>query len=319
MKEILDISIIIPTRNRLQSLRQTISSACAGSGIPKQIIVVDQSDTPIQYYELADIVPDSTELRVAFRKEPSITAARNLGIRMATCAIILFMDDDVMLNASSLIRLYRNFGDGMTALAAAPHLARDADGKRYPALIGTFFLRKKLFRKGGYVCKGAVLGRYPDRYKGAVPTEWAMGYFFAVRRDLLERFGIWFDEKLISYAYGEDLDFSYAFIKMAHKEGYKAMLDPDIYVNHLGSKEWRIPSQKATYMYVINRYYLSCKHFKPLYMRFLLAWSDVGKCFERLIGGQNSMDIIKPHIMCIKKLHLLNQGIIDKELQDMVR
>jgi GT2 family glycosyltransferase len=146
-----------------------------------------------------------------------------------------------------------------------------------------------------------------------------MGYFFAVRRDLFERLGVRFDEKLLSYAYAEDLDFSYAFIKRAREEGFKAVLDPSIYVNHLGSKEWRLPSQKSLYMRVINRYYLSYKHFKRGYMRVMLIWSDVGEFFVRLLERQQPMSILKAHIICVRKLRLLRRGIIDEELQKMIK
>jgi glycosyltransferase involved in cell wall biosynthesis len=316
MRELLDLSVIIPTRNRPRILKQTIASACDGNGIPRQMIVVDQSDCPVREEDLIDVMPDGIQLVVLHREEPSLTAARNAGIRKAECSIVLFMDDDVLLDSESLTRLCRGFLDSSVALIAAPEAEGSAPGKRYPTLLSAFFLRKKPFARYGYICRGAVLGRYPDMLEEPVETEWAMGYFFAVRLELLKRFSVRFDERLESYAYPEDLDFSYAFIKRANREGFRAVLDPHIQVEHLGSKEWRIMSRKATYMYVIHRYYVSYKYFRGWWMRAMLGWSDVGVFFRRLLEREQPFEIVKAHLLCIKKRHILRLGIIDRDLRE---
>ena len=51
-------------------------------------------------------------------------------------------------------------------------------------------------------------GRYPAPVADMVATDWAMGYFFCVRRSCMERWDCWFDENLKRYAYAEDLDVS---------------------------------------------------------------------------------------------------------------
>lgn len=319
MSELIDLSVVIPTRNRLQSLRNTVASLCEGKCLPSQLIIVDQGDRPILEEEISDIVAEGIRLDLLYQNVPSITMARNTGIKSARHGIVLFMDDDVLLDDDSILRLNETFKDQTIGLVAAPEAARPKQGKRYASLLGVVFLRKKLFQKGGYVCKGAVLGRYTEGVDTIAPTEWAMGYFFAVRRSLFERFGIWFDENLISYAYAEDLDFTYGFIKKAAEKGFKAVLNPFIYVDHLGSKEWRIPTQKGVYMYVINRYYLSFKHFKHWYMRALLIWSDIGEFLLRLFERQHPMDLLKAHFLCIRKLKLLRQQIFDEEMQAMIK
>lgn len=47
MKEILPISVVIPTMNRLQTLKNTLDGYCLKNYVPSQIIVVDQSDKEI--------------------------------------------------------------------------------------------------------------------------------------------------------------------------------------------------------------------------------------------------------------------------------
>jgi len=300
-------------------LKQTLASIVKGKGIPQQIVVVDQSDSPFEINALAGSVPDTVRLIVEYLKEPSSTAARNKGIQLAKCSIILFMDDDVLLDSNTLISLQKKFVNNSIALVAVPDFAGADKGMRYPTLFGMVFLRKKPLRKAGYICKGAVLGRYPERIKDTVRTQWAMGYFFAVRRKLLEAFQVRFDEKLISYAYGEDLDFSYTFIKQAENEGYTAILDSNIYVNHLACREWRLPTEKAACMQIINRYYLSYKHFKCGLMRLILIWSDFGELLRRFIFKQQPHIVFNTHLKCLYKRRLLKKGIIDNELLNMMK
>lgn len=319
MKNILDISVIIPTRNRKEVLKQAIVSICSGDAVPHQIIVIDQSDEPLKFQDIFGTIETGIDCVLVYQKKPSLTAARNSGIKKAVHEIILFMDDDILLNSCSLLNLYQDFRDKNVALVAAPHAKEFSYIKRYPDIFGTVFLRKKPFAKYGYVCKGAVLGRYPEKIIDVVQTEWAMGYFFAVRKSMIQKYNVEFDEKLISYAYAEDLDFTFSYITKANSQGYKAILDPNIYVNHLGAEEGRIPSNKATCMYVVHRYYISYKYFKGMHMRFMLLWSDIGEFLRRMIVRQNFMDILRTHWKCIMKAPKLKQGIIDDELMKLIQ
>ena len=80
-----------------------------------------------------------------------------------------------------------------------------------------------------------------------------MGYFFCVRRSLMERWNVWFDEEMTRYAYAEDLDFSIRYCTCAKKVGLSCVLEPNIYVHHLASSEWRTPSDEAVGYFVANR------------------------------------------------------------------
>ena len=68
-------------------------------------------------------------------------------------------------------------------------------------------------RKIGHVTL-SLLGRYPNVVVGDISTQWAMGYCFAVRRSLLNCWGIKWDENLNGYAYAKDLDLAIDIIKL---------------------------------------------------------------------------------------------------------
>lgn len=89
----LNVSVVIPTRNRPASLRRTLAALERQLRPPDEVIVVDASDLPQDASALAAAHPD---LKLAhFRAAPSVCAQRNEGIRRAKSTHVLLLDDDV--------------------------------------------------------------------------------------------------------------------------------------------------------------------------------------------------------------------------------
>ena len=90
------LSVIIPTRNRKESLYQTLAALFRQKAAIHEVIVIDSSDVPI----------DASELRAEFdfgalcllRAGASVCAQRNQGIRKATGDYILVLDDDIVVD-----------------------------------------------------------------------------------------------------------------------------------------------------------------------------------------------------------------------------
>jgi len=318
MTTLLPVSVVIPTRNRPQSLRSTLASISAGVELPREIIVIDQSDLPLESVDLSTELGHGILLQMVRQALPSSTIARNTGIRLARQDIILFMDDDILLDRYSVSELFKSFADDRVALVAAPHQGNTPNSRRHPDVLGSAFLRKKPFRSDGYVCRGAVLGRYPSNLRKPVPTEWAMGFFFAVRRSLLEAYQVKFDENLLSYAYAEDLDFSYTFCVQAKAQGYRCILNPRVFVNHVGSHEWKMPDDRATMMYVVHRGYLSYKHFGSPLNRVILIWSDVGEVLRRMLARLDWYSVLRGYLLLYRHRHAIRKGSIPRNVQDTI-
>lgn len=284
--EIIPISVVIPTYNRTKVLFDTIESLNSGEKIPEEIIVVDQTNPPVQFPEtLKDAMGE--RLVVIHEEIPSSTRSRNIGLRRAGKDIVLFCDDDILVNDDSLKILYETMSREDVALAAGIHKRDNLlyEGKKSSlvrSVGGTLFGTQKLWRKDGYVVHGSMRGRYAPEITTITPTEWAMGYFFCIRKSLCEKYEIYFDEKLRRYAYAEDLDFSLRYCAKAKKENKKSLLVPQIYINHLASKEWRTPSYEKTLYTIANRRYLSYKIYPgQFWKRWFLSWSDW--CYEKFI------------------------------------
>lgn len=299
-----DISVVIPTYNRPDTLKQTLLSYLHGNTVPREIIVVDQSHNPFDVSYLGDT--HSCNVRVIPSSTPSSTRSRNIGAREASSDILLFSDDDVLVDEDSIARLDALMGDSSVALAAGVDLPENGihgtpskpSGLRN--LVGMFLGMKKPWRTDGYVIKSNMRGRYPACVFSSVPTEWAMGYFFCVRRSCMERWNCWFDESLKRYAYAEDLDFSLRYCSAAQQEGLKTLLVPDIYVNHLGSKEWRTPTDEATRYFIENRRYLSRKIYpKRWWYRIMMFWFDALFAISQIRNREYFLSLMR---------HLVKEG-----------
>ncbi|GAB5528401.1 MAG: hypothetical protein Roseis3KO_01780 [Roseivirga sp.] len=86
------ISIVIPTRNRTESLNRLLSSIEKQTLTPEEVIVVDASDPGKK-----DRLVDTCFPLKVLTSRPSVCAQRNLGIREAKGEYILLCDDDIVL------------------------------------------------------------------------------------------------------------------------------------------------------------------------------------------------------------------------------
>lgn len=92
------VSVIIPTRNRKESLFKTLAALSKQKAAIHEVIVVDSSDTPI----------DSSELKSKFefnsfcllQTEASVCAQRNKGICRATGDFVFLLDDDISVDGN---------------------------------------------------------------------------------------------------------------------------------------------------------------------------------------------------------------------------
>jgi glycosyltransferase involved in cell wall biosynthesis len=288
--ECLPISVVIPTMNRPSALRRTLDTYMKSSVLPKQIIIVDQSQTDEMVESVKKIIKaysEMVEIRYVFQEIPSLTKARNKGLSLASENIIVLSDDDIDIYPDTLLNLYSIMQDDTISLVAG----FDDNGERSKSCIG-YLLGTKSFRKRkiGHVTN-SMLGRYPDKVVGQIKTEWAMGFFFAIKKQYTDQWNLKWDENLTSYAYAEDLDFSYSYYKNSKKNKLRCVLDERIHVRHLVSKEYRVPSKKHMYMYVINRLYLSYKHSMGIKSILSMKWCNFILYIYKIVKKENPQDM----------------------------
>ncbi len=93
------VSVIVPTHNRAELLRQTLDNLLAQSLPPRQVIVVDDGSTDATPEVLNSYGAAVTALR---QENRGAAAARNRGLREATGEFIQFMDSDDLCSLNKL-------------------------------------------------------------------------------------------------------------------------------------------------------------------------------------------------------------------------
>ena len=310
-----NISVIIPTMNRPDSLKNTLDYMVMSIKKPSEIIVVDQSADP----EIADLnrkyaeeCADEINVKYLYQSIPSLTRARNYGIRNATNDIVVCSDDDVDVKEDTFAIIEEVMVDCNIAMIAGLDVNTKLSNK---SKIG-YFTGTKSYRKRdiGHVT-ASVFGRFPIVVSDITDTEWAMGFFFVIRKSLQVKWDIWWDEQLISYAYAEDLDFSYEYYKHAKKENLRCIYHPEIIVTHQATKEYRVPSRKSSLMYIINREYLSYKHF-PMYSRVASRWTNFWRIVAAIKCPQHMKNLLEGQILADLNRARLRKGELPPELFD---
>lgn len=124
-----ECTIIIPTRNRPDGLKETVRLLCEGG----------LSDTPIIVVDDASDDPDATEVAVADLKSCRMirqakrtgqAGARNTGLQEATTTYVLLLDDDChIVAAEPLIRFLQSKKETETIIWRFPTI-REYDGDR---------------------------------------------------------------------------------------------------------------------------------------------------------------------------------------------
>jgi glycosyltransferase involved in cell wall biosynthesis len=124
---IYDVSVVICTKDRADSLRQCLYSLTNLPHKPVEIIVVDNASADDRTRETARAFPQVTYIR---EDRAGLDIARNTGARAATASIVLYTDDDTVIHSQWIAEVYRTFNDpsiaAMTGLVLAAELETEA-------------------------------------------------------------------------------------------------------------------------------------------------------------------------------------------------
>lgn len=91
-------SLIICTRNRPTLLRDTIDSILQGESVPREIIIIDQSDQPDTALE--GIARAGCEIGYRWVEWVGLSRGRNTAMGIARYDLLVFTDDDVLVEPS---------------------------------------------------------------------------------------------------------------------------------------------------------------------------------------------------------------------------
>lgn len=272
-----DLTIIIPTYNRSDDLKQTLHSFSNYLSKLGEVIIVDQSKDNKTKYLVNSL--RNKKIKYIFSKEPSLTRARNLGILKTSkkSRIIGFLDDDVTLGKDYLPKIIETFN------------------KNQPNAVGIWFkppvviksyeqFAKKLFfieHLGKDSCRAlsAYGNTYPYALSKPINAQWLPGFNMFFTSKILNEFN--FDENLGRYGLAEDFDITYRI----HKKYPKSIiLTPEANIVHRASTIERYPTEKSAYMNQIHHLYLNFKNFNSSWTeKLIFCWSLFGILILRML------------------------------------
>ncbi len=110
--KLMSFGVVIPTKNRLNDLLCAVRSVINQSREPDELIVIDQSVTNIAEGRIIEILKDFPSIKLRYILNSNLTgltAAKNLAVKIAESAILIFIDDDIVLDSDFLRVLEKTY------------------------------------------------------------------------------------------------------------------------------------------------------------------------------------------------------------------
>ncbi len=171
----MDVTAIIPTRNRSASLRRVLGCLERQTAPPSAVIIVDASDDPEPEEALVIAFP-ALHIR-ALHTSPGLCAQRNRGIASANSETVFLCDDDIEFSPTYLSSLMRYLAEHPDSGAVSGEiLERDATGAFVPARSGgsvLWLLWSFLFQLTVWRDLASIVSRGPAH----VPLAWLKRYY----------------------------------------------------------------------------------------------------------------------------------------------
>lgn len=245
------ISVIIPSKNRFTCVKNLLDDLDKQLLRSSETIVIDQSDIkypPLQCHLIVDDISGPCR-------------ARNLGLARATGDIIVFLDDDIRINADFLLNLCTPIIEGK--VHAVVGAMCDPHGN-YP------FSKNPVWTKNKSNWLLALTAN--PGFAGQSPTLSFTTCCAAISREVYEKVG-GFDPFFDPNGAGEDRDYG---LRIFHA-GYPILYEGKAFVRHLGAPTGgrRQNSTGFKYQNILeaNSVYICAKYFSwPVFDQYCSNW-----------------------------------------------
>ncbi len=130
----LPATVLICSRDRPSMLLDTVRSVLGAAGVPRELLVVDQSKRPNGEVAAMDRIR-GCQVRYVHSATEGLSRARNVGLREASSDVVVLMDDDMFVEDEWLRVLLEGRGTGSHVIATGRVLPGppEAGGEAAPA------------------------------------------------------------------------------------------------------------------------------------------------------------------------------------------
>ena len=314
----MDVSVVIPTYRRPNDLSVCLDSLAKQSVPPLEIIVVgygtDTASEALIRQREREFEDDGVRLRYVRSNRNSSGASRNMGNRWSQGEIVIFVDDDVILDADYVREIVRVYETEPTVLGVQGH---DVTDERRD--VSNFYLRL-FFLYHGEHGGGRVLPSlnvtYPLTLDKIMPCEWFAGHTSSFRRHVLGEFQ--YDERIVRRGSREDIDLSYRIFK---RYPGSLLVTPSARLVHNKSMQGRSSERELLYMREVYRLYLFFKLFDTTPGNVLIyLWSRLGflgmTVVRAVVKRQpdclvKARNIVGAYYLCLCHMWELRRGDLD--------
>jgi GT2 family glycosyltransferase len=271
------LSVVICTKDRPEPLWCCLESLATQTHRARELIVVDASLVP-SVDAVDAFARQSPECQVQhLRAAPGLPRQRNVGVRAASCEVIVFLDDDVVLEPGYLAGIARVYAENGAGDIGGVGGAQVPD----PTPQEPWLRRAagRLFLLNGYgrgVVKRSGRVEYALSPARSLEVDFLSGCNMSFRRVVFDTFA--FDERLAGYALGEDLQFSYRVSRR-----WRLVVTPAARLDHRHAGGGRPAGGDLRAMAAFNKYlfFRECVARRPVDW-LVYAWAGVGDALLRL-------------------------------------
>jgi GT2 family glycosyltransferase len=315
----MQISVIIPTYNRVKDLNECLNSILIQTNPPKEIIIIDNS-TNNESENLIKDIRNKFETKGIFLKyiknerENSLTMARNMGIENSRGEVNLFLDDDTILDKNyirEILKIYEKYPD---SLGVQGYIETKRPFKIMNLVSKVFFL--DYFKRDECKVLPSISSTYPYSLNKVISCQWLSGANHSFKRHILKEFQ--YDEKLKKYSEGEDLDLSY---RVSQKYPGSLYITPYAKLIHKTSPAGRVLGKEFIYMKEVYGLYLFYKNIdQNMKNKLIYLWSRIGKIIFNIgssifklskSGLIRNKYLIKSYVYCLKHIKEIKRGNLE--------
>ena len=266
----LRMAYVVPTKDRPDDLRKLLASLAEQTVTPTQIVIVDGSDSDIEW-----VCKDFPALPLTYVREfpPSLARQRNAGMAALADDIDVagYLDDDLELAADATERMLAFWkAAGPQVGGAAFTIVNQPARSRLGLWLSRLFLMNGP-EQGKMLSSGFATSLMPG--KPTQKTDWLYGGATLWRREVVSKYQ--YDEWYIGHGHLEDLDYSFRVSR-----AYDLYLVADTKVLH-----WQRPfTDKGNIVLgrqqMVNRLYFVRK--MGCFSRAALVWAQFGILMSNL-------------------------------------
>ncbi|MFF2908804.1 glycosyltransferase family 2 protein [Paenibacillus sp. NPDC057934] len=267
-----DLSIVIPTRNRVSDLTRCIESIAGQvqlEDISIELLIMDDGDIPkevLEHFTQALARMPQTELRYYRKTKPGVWLSRYEAVSLADGDILLTFDDDAELDDPLYIRRMLDTYAADPGIAGVGGVAKGLSSSPSGKLLGR--LTCQMSGSPGKLSASTLAGSLLlwGETKETFETDFFHGCNMSFRRSSLR------DMKpypwMTSYAVADDIYMCH----LASRYG-KLLINPQLKITHHESPSSRDKAGRVARATAVNHYYLLNLRQAPLTGYAALLWT----------------------------------------------